>query len=74
MSSSYLRVKGSASLLASHYMGLSGEEAVQQLDLLRQRCQLFSGDFTFLWHNHVVADPVWRSVFESVLRKGQQAV
>lgn len=39
------------SLLSSAYMGLSHEKAWEEMRKLRDRCRLFSGEFTLLWHN-----------------------
>jgi len=30
---------------------LSHEQVVEQVAKLRERCRLFDGDFTLLWHN-----------------------
>ncbi|WP_183192480.1 polysaccharide deacetylase family protein [Brevibacillus fluminis] len=39
------------SLLDIQYMHLTREEARHELELLKERCRLFQGDFTLLWHN-----------------------
>ena len=39
------------SLLAPQYMRLTPEQAWQETVRLRDRCSMFNGDFTVLWHN-----------------------
>lgn len=39
------------SLLESGYMGLTVEQALNELRKLREQCKRFDGQFTLLWHN-----------------------
>lgn len=39
------------SVLGEQYMDLEGEEAMDYMHKLKQRCQHFDGNFTLLWHN-----------------------
>ncbi|MEA5598793.1 polysaccharide deacetylase family protein [Rivularia sp. UHCC 0363] len=37
-------------------LGLDGDAALQMMTKFKQRCQLFEGDFTLLWHNSRLVD------------------
>ncbi len=38
------------------YMGLSYQAALNEISKLRERCKMFDGQFSMLWHNHVFAE------------------
>lgn len=55
------------SILGEQYMGLEGEEAMDYMQKLKQRCQQFNGDFTLLWHNNSFDTPQMWEMYESFL-------
>ena len=47
-----------ASMTSRQYMGLNpdSDQARQTVSRLKKQCVRFGGEFTILWHNHVLAD------------------
>lgn len=55
-------------VMAAQYMGLgSGEAAHREIVKYKNRCRLFNGDFTLLWHNSSLVCPEERALYEEVL-------
>lgn len=49
------------SILGEQYMNLNGQEILDYMQKLKQRCQQFNGDFTLLWHNSsFTAEKLWK--------------
>ncbi|MBK1988488.1 polysaccharide deacetylase family protein [Sphaerospermopsis aphanizomenoides BCCUSP55] len=48
-------------------LGLDGDAALLTMDKYKQRCQIFNGDFTLLWHNSRLADPLEIRIYESLV-------
>ncbi len=44
------------SILGEQYMGLNSLEAFEYINLLKERCQSFNGNFALLWHNSSFTD------------------
>ncbi len=38
-------------LLADFYMDLTHEQAWHEISQLKERCKMFGGNFTIVWHN-----------------------
>ena len=58
-------MEGSA--LDKRYMGLTLEQAWREIVRLKERCKLFDGDFTMLWHNTRLVDERERELYRSIL-------
>jgi hypothetical protein len=58
-------MEGSA--LDKRYMGLTFGQARQEIIRLKERCKLFDGDFTLLWHNTSLVDEHERELYRSIL-------
>jgi peptidoglycan/xylan/chitin deacetylase (PgdA/CDA1 family) len=56
-----------ASALGKRYMGLTFEQARREIVRLKERCKLFDGDFTLLWHNSWLVDEQEREVYRGIL-------
>ncbi len=56
-------------VLKSKYMNLTHEEAWQEINSLKERCMMFSGNFTILWHNHNLLDTKERELYKSIVKK-----
>jgi hypothetical protein len=58
-----------ATVLAKRYMHLTSERALQEVRKLQERCKLYNGDFTLLWHNSELIDEqaigLYREIVES---------
>ena len=48
-------------------MGLTFEQARQEIGRLKERCKLFGGDFTMLWHNSWLVDEHERELYRDVV-------
>jgi peptidoglycan/xylan/chitin deacetylase (PgdA/CDA1 family) len=55
------------SALGGRYMGLTFEQARREIDRLKDRCKLFDGDFTLLWHNSRLVDERERELYRDVV-------
>ena len=44
------------SVFGNSYMRLTYEQAWQEMKKLKNRCKIFKGDFTILWHNNSLVD------------------
>ncbi len=45
-------------IIQDQYMGLGvGSEALRVIETLKNNCKLFDGEFTLLWHNHLLIEP-----------------
>jgi hypothetical protein len=49
------------------YMGLSWEDAVQQILELGRTCRRYAGEMTLLWHNNYLVTPAERRAYEAAL-------
>jgi len=49
------------------YMKLAGAEAYAMISLLKERCRMFGGDFTILWHNNSLLTEGALELYEAVL-------
>ena len=56
-----------ASALRKRYMGLTFEQAQREIVELKERCKLFDGEFTLLWHNTGLVDEHERELYRSIL-------
>lgn len=54
-------------LLDPRYLGLRQEQAWERLHTLRERCRLFQGDFSLLWHNSSLVSPAARALYRRAL-------
>jgi hypothetical protein len=54
------------SALSGRYMGLTFEQARREIGRLKERCKLFGGDFTLLWHNSRLVDEHERELYRDV--------
>jgi hypothetical protein len=58
------------SVLGEQYMNLSGQEALDYMLMLKERCQQFKGDFTLLWHNSSFDSPqMWEMYARMMSRR-----
>lgn len=55
------------SMISPKYMNLSDEEICTRVKLLRIRCELFSGEFTVLWHNNNLASRSQKALYSTVV-------
>jgi hypothetical protein len=55
------------SALGKRYMGLAFEQAGREIGRLKERCKLFDGDFTLLWHNTELVDAHERELYRSIV-------
>lgn len=44
------------SILGEQYMGLNSLKAFEYINLLKEWCRSFNGDFSLLWHNSSFTD------------------
>jgi hypothetical protein len=51
----------------TQYQNRDIAEILEPARLLKERCRLFGGDFTFLWHNNWLARRTERKAYEAVL-------
>lgn len=56
-----------ASVLGEQYMNLSRQKALDYMLMLKNRCQLFDGDFTLLWHNSSFEKPEIWEIYERLI-------
>lgn len=56
-----------SSALRKRYMGLTFDQAQREVVSLKERCKLFDGDFTLLWHNTELVDEHERELYRSIL-------
>lgn len=56
-----------ASVLSKDYMGQSFEQAAHNLAELKERCRLFDGDFTLLWHNNLLVQEGERELYRDLV-------
>ena len=55
-------------IIDDHYMALgSGAEALARMRMLSDRCRLFDGEFTLLWHNSRFVAPGELELYEALL-------
>jgi hypothetical protein len=56
-------------VLRSAYMGLqiANGEAIQAINVMQQRCEKYSGDFTLLWHNTHFVDTEELALYQEVV-------
>lgn len=52
-----------SSMLNDKYMGFDEEESKRQIRILKNRCSLFNGAFTLLWHNSNLTSPSERDIY-----------
>lgn len=57
------------SVLGEQYMNLSGQEALDYMHRLKQRCKQFHGDFTLLWHNSSFVPPQMWKMYEKIIKR-----
>ena len=57
------------SVLGEPYMNLSGQEAYGCMHKLKQRCRMFNGDFTLLWHNSSFDTRQMWEMYENMIAK-----
>jgi hypothetical protein len=58
-----------STVTSDRYMGLgTGPEAWELVSILKERCRLFDGDFTVLWHNNLLADAESREFYIGLLK------
>lgn len=58
-----------STILDEDYMNLgTGEEAYQVIDCLKDRCRLYNGDFTILWHNNRLIDRNELDLYQQVIK------
>lgn len=55
------------SVLGRDYMNLAPEEAEREILKLKNRCRLFDGEFTLLWHNNMLVDERDRDLYRRVV-------
>jgi peptidoglycan/xylan/chitin deacetylase (PgdA/CDA1 family) len=55
------------SLLSRHYMDLTFEQARTEITKLKERCRLFGGDFTLLWHNNMLVYKPQQRLYGDIL-------
>lgn len=55
------------SIFDVQYMGFSGQEAIDYMVTLKQRCQRHRGDFTLLWHNSSFNTPQMWAMYTEIL-------
>lgn len=48
-------------------LGIEGETSLQAIKQLRDRCKLFGGDFTLLWHNNRFVEKREVEIYENIL-------
>jgi hypothetical protein len=56
-----------ASALEEGYMSLTFEQTQREIAKLKERCELFEGDFALLWHNNRLIDEREREIYRSIL-------
>lgn len=56
-------------VFARYYMDLEYEQAWQKINILKERCKMFSGNFTILWHNDNFIDEGNRELYKSIVKK-----
>ena len=56
-------------ILDRRYMnlGLDGHSSLQTMAKYKQRCRLFSGDFSLLWHNNRLVDPREANLYRAIV-------
>jgi hypothetical protein len=58
-----------STVTSERYMGLGvGSGAYEFVSELRERCRLFDGNFTLLWHNNLLSDAESKEFYRSILR------
>ncbi|NMD42522.1 MAG: hypothetical protein GYA86_04330 [Firmicutes bacterium] len=57
------------SVMGKQYMNLSGENALNYILMLKDRCCLFDGNFTLLWHNSYLIEPEQREIYKTIVGK-----
>jgi peptidoglycan/xylan/chitin deacetylase (PgdA/CDA1 family) len=57
-------------VMRAAYMGLdiASGAAFQAIQTIKQRCQLFQGDFTMLWHNTGFIDPSELNLYQNLIK------
>ena len=56
------------SVFAPDYMGRScGNDSLEVFESLKNRCRLFDGDFTMLWHNNQFPNRQAREIYKTVI-------
>jgi hypothetical protein len=48
-------------------LGVENDSAWQLMEKYKQRCHLFNGDFTLLWHNSRLVDPQEITLYKKVI-------
>ena len=57
------------SVLGEQYMNLEEEAALNCMLRLKDRCRLFNGDFTLLWHNSSFDTPQMWEMYRSIVKE-----
>ena len=57
-------------LFSPGYMALSFEKALEAVEGIARVCRIFQGNFTLLWHNNFLQDPIHRELFLASLNIG----
>jgi len=59
-----------STVLGEYYMNLSYNQALEEIIRLKERCKMFKGNFTLLWHNSRLIDnreaELYRSIVEGL--------
>jgi Family of unknown function (DUF7033) len=51
------------------YMRLCVENGVSKIEELKQKCRIYNGDFTLLWHNTTLQTPLLKEAYKKVVSK-----
>lgn len=58
-----------ATLFSKKYMGLNVESGVCKIEELKQKCRRYEGDFTLLWHNSMLQEPIHKEAYKKIVSK-----
>lgn len=56
-------------ILASSYLDLTHKQALQEISILKERCKMFNGNFTILWHNDGLVNKQDIELFQDIIKK-----